>query len=199
MLRNFKKLKEFDAVTRYRLINAFIIAAGMNLLYPVLADLKGEYLVAWIISAFMILETLAVKTNRYFIENFSISQIYKLSIFAHINFTLVAVLYFWNPLYMIYADMIAAIIDVSIFSAFSIMLNNYLTNNYPESMNEFQIVKNSIWADGILIGLFTVTAITYFFGNSVAITVFLIFNILFSSWLIWNWNFYDSINNKAKI
>lgn len=194
MLRNFKKLKEFDAVTRYRLINAFIIAAGMNLLYPVLADLKGEYLVAWIISAFMILETLAVKTNRYFIENFSLSKIYKLSIFAHINFTLVAALYFWNPLYMIYADMIAAILDVSIFSAFSIMLNNYLTDNYPESMNEFQIVKNSIWADGILIGLFTVTAITYFFGNSVAIAVFLIFNILFSSWLIWNWKFYDSIN-----
>ena len=195
MLRNFKKLKDFDAVTRYRLINAFIIAAGMNLLYPVLADLKGEYLVAWIISAFMILETLAVKTNRYFTENFSLSKIYKLSIFAHINFTVVAALYFWNPLYMIYGDMIAAILDVSIFSAFSIMLNNYLTDNYPESMNEFQIVKNSIWADGILIGLFTVTTITYFFGNSVAIVVFLIFNVLFSSWLIWNWKFYDNIKN----
>lgn len=195
MLRNFKKLKDFDAVTRYRLINAFIIAAGMNLLYPVLADLKGEYLVAWIISAFMILETLAVKTNRYFTENFSLSKIYKLSIFAHINFTVVAALYFWNPLYMIYGDMIAAILDVSIFSAFSIMLNNYLTDNYPESMNEFQIVKNSIWADGILIGLFTVTTITYFFGNSVAIAVFLIFNVLFSSWLIWNWKFYDNIKN----
>lgn len=194
MLRNFKKLKEFDAVTRFRLINAFIIAAGMNLLYPVLADLKGEYLVAWIISAFMIIETLAVKTNRYFIENFSLSKIYKLSVFAHINFTLVAALYFWNPLYMIYGDMIAAILDVSIFSAFSIMLNNYLTNNYPESMNEFQIIRNSIWADGILLGLFTVTTITYFFGNSVAIAVFLVFNIIFSSWLIWNWKFYDNIN-----
>lgn len=193
MLRNFKKLKDFDAVTRYRLINAFIIAAGMNLLYPVLADLKGEYLVAWIISAFMIIETLAVKTNRYFIDNFSLSKMYKLSIFAHINFTLVAGLYFWNPLYMIYGDMIAAILDVSIFSAFSIMLNNYLTNNYPESMNEFQIVRNSIWADGILLGLFTVTAITYFFGNSVAIILFIIFNICFSSWLICNWKFYDDV------
>lgn len=194
MLRNFKKLKEFDTVTRFRLINAFIIAAGMNLLYPVLADLKGEYLVAWIISAFMIIETLAVKTNRYFIENFSLSKIYKLSVFAHINFTLVAALYFCNPLYMIYGDMIAAIVDVSIFSAFSIMLNNYLTNNYPESMNEFQIVRNSIWADGILLGLIVVTGVTYFFGNSVAIVLFLGFNIIFSSWLIWNWKFYDNIN-----
>jgi hypothetical protein len=193
MLRNFKKLKQFDTVTRFRLQNAFIIAAGMNLLYPVLADLKGEYLVVWVISAFMILETLAVKTNRYFIDNFSLSKMYKCSIIAHINFTLVAALYFWNPLYMIYGDMIAAIIDVSIFSAFSIMLNNYLTNNYPESMNEFQIVRNSIWADGILIGLIAVTAITYFFVNSVAISVFLIFNICFSSWLIWNWKFYDNV------
>ena len=73
------------------------------------------------------------------------------------------------------------------------MLNNYLTNNYPESMNEFQIVRNSIWADGILVGLTTVTTITYFFGNSVAIILFIIFNICFSSWLIWNWKFYDNI------
>lgn len=193
MLRNFKKLKEFDAVTKYRLINVFLIAAGMNLLYPVLADLKGEYLVAWVISAFMILETIAVKTNRYFIEHFTLSKMYKMSVFAHINFTLVAALYFWNPLYMVYADMIAAIVDVSVFSAFSIMLTNYLTDNYPESMNEFQIVRNSIWADGILIGLIAVTLITYFFGNSVAIAVFLIFNVAFSSWLIWNWKFYDNI------
>ena len=194
MKRYFNKFNKFDEVTRFRLINSFVLAAGMNLLYPVLADLKGEYLVAWIISAFMIIETLAVKTNRYFVDNFSLSLIYKLSIIAHINFTLVAGLYFWNPLYMIYGDMIAAILDVSIFSAFSIMLNNYLTNNYPESMNEFQIVRNSIWADGILLGLFTVTAITYFFGNSVAIILFIIFNICFSSWLICNWKFYDNIN-----
>ncbi len=194
MLRNFKKLNNFDAVTKFRLINAFVIAAGMNLIYPVLADLKGEYLAAWIISAFMIIETLAVKTNRYFIENFTLSQVYKCSVFAHINFTLVAAFYFWNPLYMIYADMIAAILDVSIFSAFSIMLNNYLTNHYPESMNEFQIIRNSIWADGILLGLFTITLITYFFGNSVAIIAFLIFNIVFSMWLIKNWSFYNDIN-----
>ena len=194
MIENyFNQFNKFDKVTIYRLINAFMIAAGMNLLYPVLADLKGEYLVAWVISAFMIIETLAVKTNRYFVDNFSLSLIYKLSVLAHINFTLVAGLYFWNPLYMIYGDMIAAILDVSIFSAFSIMLNNYLTNNYPESMNEFQIVRNSIWADGILLGLFTVTAITYFFGNSVAIILFIIFNICFSSWLICNWKFYDDV------
>jgi len=194
MFNSLTKINQFDRVTKFRLINAFLIAAGMNLLYPVLADLKGEYLVAWVISAFMILETLAVKTNRYITENFKINTVYKLSVLEHINFKVVAAFYFWNPLYMIYADMIAAIIDVSIFSAFSIMLNNYLTNNYPESMGEFQIVRNSIWADGILLGLFTVTGLTYFFGNSVAIAAFLIFNVIFSGWLIRNWGFYDNVS-----
>lgn len=196
--RYINQFNKFDKVTKYRLQNAFIIAAGMNLLYPVLADLKGEYLTAWIISMFMIIETLAVKTNRYFVDNFSLSTMYKTSVFAHINFTLVASLYFWNPLYMIYGDMIAAIIDVSIFSAFSIMLTNYLTDNYPESMNEFQIVRNSIWADGILIGLSIVTTVTYFFGNSVAIILFIIFNACFSGWLIKNWKFYDNIEMRTK-
>lgn len=196
MFNSLSKIKQFDEVTKFRLINTFVIAAGMNLLYPVLADLKGEYLTAWIISVFMIVETLTVKTNRYFIENFSLSKMYKLSIFAHINFTLVASLYFINPLYMVYGDMVAAILDVSIFSAFSIMLTTYLTDNFPESMNEFQIVRNSIWADGILLGLITVTAITYFYGNGVAIVCFIIFNVLFSGWLIKNWNFYDKIKEN---
>ena len=191
MFNALTKINQFDDVTKFRLINAFVIAAGMNLLYPVLADLKGEYLAAWVISSFMIIETLAVKTNRYFIDNFSLSSMYKISIFAHINFTAVAALYFWNPLYMIYGDMIAGIFDVTIFSAFSIMLTNYLTNNYPESMNEFQIIRNSIWADGILLGLVIVTMITYFYGNDIAIICFLIFNICFSAWLIYNWRFYD--------
>lgn len=194
----FNKFNKFDEVTRFRLLNAFIIAAGMNLLYPVLAQLKGEYLLAWVISSFMIIETLAVKTNRYIVDNFSLDKVYKFSVIAHVNFTLVAALYFWNPLYMVIGDMIAAIFDVTIFSAFSIMLTNYLTNNYPESMNEFQIVRNSVWADGILIGLVAVTAITYFFGNSIAIAAFLIFNTAFSSWLIWNWNFYKHIDVKGK-
>lgn len=192
MIKYFDKFNNFDDVTRFRLINAFVLAAGMNLLYPVLSDLKGEYLVAWVISAFMIIETLAVKTNRYFIDNFSLNSIYKLSVIAHINFTLVASFYFWNPLYMVYADMIAAIVDVTIFSAFSIMLTNYLTNNFPESMSEFQIIRNSVWADGILIGLIAVTTITFFFGNTYAIIAFLVFNTLFSAWLIKNWNFYKN-------
>ena len=144
MKNYFSKLKRFDKFTRFRLVNAFIVAIGVNLITPIVSDLKGEYLVSWIISAFLIIETISIKTNRYFVDNFSIDRLYKISIFAHLSFTLVAALYFWNPLLMIYADMIIAILDISIFSAFNIKLNNYLTDNYPDSMSEFQIIRNNI-------------------------------------------------------
>lgn len=191
MKNYFSKLKRFDKFTRFRLVNAFIVAIGINLIIPIMSDLKGEYLVSWIISAFLILETISIKTNRYFVDTFSIDRLYKISIFAHLSFTLVAALYFWNPLLMIYADMITAIIDVSIFSAFSIKLNNYLTDNYPDSMSEFQIIRNSIYADGILLGLSIVTVLSYLFGNSIVVIIFIVFNTIFSIYLIKNWNFYS--------
>lgn len=191
MKNYFSKLKRFDKFTRFRLVNVFIVAIGINLIIPIMSDLKGEYLVSWIISAFLILETISIKTNRYFVDNFSIDRLYKISIFTHLNFTLVATLYFWNPLLMIYADMITAIIDVSIFSAFNIKLNNYLTDNYPDSMSEFQIIKNSIYADGTLLGLSIVTVLSYLFGNSIVVIIFIVFNTIFSIYLIKNWNLYS--------
>jgi hypothetical protein len=189
--KTYSKILQFDDVTKFRLINTFIIAIGMNLLMPVIGDLKGEYLVAWVISTFMIIETLAVKTNRWFVEKFTISEVYKMSVIAHINFTLVALLYFINPLYMVIGDMVAGIIDVTIFSAYSIMLTNHMTENYPESMKEFQLIRNSTWADGILIGLTIVTILTFFWGNAIAVAAFIIFNTVFSLWLIKNWNFFQ--------
>ncbi len=190
MKNYFSKLKRFDKFTRFRLVNAFIVAIGVNLITPIVSDLKGEYLVSWIISAFLIIETISIKTNRYFVDNFSIDRLYKISIFAHLSFTLVAALYFWNPLLMIYADMITAILDISIFSAFNIKLNNYLTDNYPDSMSEFQIIRNNIYADGILLGLSIVTVLSYLFGNSIVVIIFIVFNTIFSIYLIKNWNFY---------
>jgi hypothetical protein len=65
-----------------------------------------------------------------------------------------------------------------------------MTEKYPEHMSEYQIIRNSVWADGILIGLCIVTFITYFYGNTIAVISFLIFNTIFSTWLIKNWNFY---------
>lgn len=195
MLSNYKRFNNFDKVTKFRLINAFIAAIGINLIVPIITDLKGEYLVAWVISLFMILETLAIKTNRYMVDNFTLDEIYKISTISHLLFTVVALLYFVNPLYMVIGDTIASIIVITVFSAYSIKLNNYITNYYPDSMSEFQIVRNSTFADGILIGLSIVTLITFLLTIKYAIIVFVIFNFLFSIWLLYNWNFFKDIKD----
>jgi len=186
-------LNNFDEITKFRLINAFIFAVGFNLFLPVLLDLKGEYLVAWVISSFLILEQLSVKTNRYFVK-FSISTLYRLGIVVHIIFVVSACFYFINPLYMIYIESLLAIFVSMIFGAYSIKLNTLLAEKCPELMNEFQIVRNSVWADGILIGLAFTTFITYFFPTSYAIVTFIIYNSSFILYMIKNWNFYSSRN-----
>jgi len=188
-----KQIHKFDNVTKFRLLNAFIFAVGFNLFVPILMDLKGEYLAAWAISAFMIGEQLAVKTNRYMVENFTISDLYKMGIGIHIVFIITAMIYFLSPLYMVILDGIITIIVMSVFGAHTIKLNNYLTENSPEDMNEFQIIRNNIWADALLFGLFVTTAITYFFSNDVGLICFIIYNSCYTGWMIYNWNFYDKL------
>lgn len=187
---------KFDKVTKFRLLNAFIFAIGFNLFVPILLDLKGEYLAAWAISAFMIGEQLAVKTNRYMVENFSISELYKMGIAIHIVFIISALTYFINPLYMVIIDGFITIIVMAVFGAESIKLNNYLTDNYPDMMSEFQIIRNNIWADALLIGLFITTVITYFFSINVGLICFIIYNSCYTIWMIINWNFYDFLNGN---
>ena len=95
---------------------------------------------------------------------------------------------------MIYMASILGITEIAIFSSYSIKLNNYLVNNYASSMSEFQIVRNSMYTDGVLLGLTMATIITYLFPISYVLIVFLIFNVLFITWMLYNWNFYSSQN-----
>ena len=69
----------------------------------------------------------------------------------------------------------------------------FIVNNYPESNNDFQIIRNSIWVDGVLMGLSLSTLILYFFTNETLIIIFVIFNILFNLHMIRNWNIYRDI------
>jgi hypothetical protein len=188
----YSRMKHFDEVTRFRLINSFIVAIGLNLFWPILMDLKGEYLVAWVISMFMIIETLMIKTNSYMVEKYSISTIYKGTVILHLSLIFVSLMYFWNPLIMIIVESLLAIFEVTIISAYTIVLNDYLAKNYPESMKDFQVIRNSTYADGTLIGLGLITAVVFFFGNTGGIVTFVIFNACFSVWLIKNWNFFDN-------
>ena len=184
------KISQFDAITKFRLINAFLVSIGMGLLSPVLVVLKGQLLPVWLISMFGIINTLSVKTNSYFSKK-PLSWLYKTGVILHIMFVVTALLYFINPLVMILLDSTLVIAEIAIFSAYGIVLNNYITINYPDSMNDFQIVRNGIWADGTLIGLALSALITSIYGLPGMIISFVLFNALFSVWMLKNWNFYN--------
>lgn len=191
-LKYFNRFSEFSEVTELRLINSFLVAFSMALFVPVIVSLKGLYLAAWIISIFAILQTLSVKTNNWVVHNLSIRTMFRIGVYIHIAFIFISSLYFYSPELMIWLDSFIAIIEVAIFSAFSISLNNYITDIHPNEMSKFQIIRNSSWADGYLLGLLIVTGITYFYTLGIAVLGFILFNILFSIWMITKWNFYNN-------
>lgn len=183
------KIKDFDDVSKFRLINAFIFAVALNLIIPIVVTLKGQYLLPWVISILMIIEMLSVKTNSYFTK-FKLDSLYKLGILVHLIFTLSAVLYFFEEVYMVYVISAVTILEGMIFSAYSIKLNTYLAENHVVKMNDFQIKRNSIWADGTILGLSLSTGLTFFFDIKTALIVFLIYNVCYMIWMGINFNFY---------
>ena len=192
-MKYFNRLKQFDRVTEFRLKNAFFVAVGISIMTPILISLKGQYMLPWIISAFAIAQALSVKTNGWFVSTFTLSQFLKIIIGFHIIFVITALTFFYSPTLMIWLSSIVAIIESTVFSAYSIVLNNYITDNYPKSMSTFQITRNGIWSDGFLLGLTTVTLITFFSEISSAIIIFMVFNSLYSLWLLYNINFYFNV------
>lgn len=187
-MKFIERFNKFDTASNFRLKNAFIFAISINLIAPVLISLKGIYLLPWVISVFLILEALAVKTNSYFV-NLSLDTLYKIGTTLNIILLFSASLYFFSPELMVYSFMIFSLFEIAIFSSYSIKLNNYIAENYISSMSSFQITRNSIWADGILIGLISSTLILMI-STKAAIISFIIFNTLYAGWLLLNWNFY---------
>lgn len=191
MFSSLSKFAEFDKITEFRLKNAFMVAISMSLIAPIIIQLKGIYMLVWVISLFSIAQTLAVKTNDIMTRNFSIPSLYRIGIVVHIIFTLTACLYFISPGLMIWVDSVLSLIEITVFGAYSIVLNNYLAEKHSEQMGRFQIVRNSSWADGALLGLGVVSLITYFLGVPWAIGFFIVYNVVFSGWMISNWNFFN--------
>ena len=198
MIKKYSKLDTFDPITRFRLINAFIFGIGFHLILPVLLDLRGELLTAAVITFILIMTTLSVKTNNYLVENLTLSEIYKVGLVSHLFFFGTAFMYFYDKLLFVYLDSFFAIIEMAIFSAYSIKLTNYLSDNYPEKMSEFQVFRNSIIADATLIGLAIVWLTSTFNGNDLSIIVFLVFNFGFTIWMMYHWNFIRDILGKNK-
>ena len=192
--KTLRSFGEFDEVTKFRLINSFIMTLGAAILVPIITVLKGTLMLIWVIALFGILETLSVKLNELIVHSFSIDKVYKMTVVTHIFYTLVPCIYFINPVVMIYLGSIILVIEIAILSAYNIMLNNYIAKKYPKSMSRFQIVKNSAWADSALITLFFTTVALYFFPKGFIVVVFIIINSIFSIWLLKNWNFYKGID-----
>ena len=186
---------EFDEITRFRLINAFLFGIGFNLILPILLDLRGELLSSTFITFILIVTTLSVKTNIYLVK-LQKENLYKLGIFAHLIFLLGALTYYYDKLLFVYVDSFIGIIEVAIFSAYSIKLDVYLTNNYPKDVKKFQVFKNSNYADATLIGLFIVWITSYIGGNDYSVLAFVIFNIGFTAWMFYNWNFFKEANDN---
>jgi hypothetical protein len=114
----------------------------------------------------------------------------------HVHLVLMAFMYFYSPLYFIYIESIVTIVEIAIFSSFSIKLDEYLAHNYPKDIKRFQILRNSGRADFTLTGLLVVSGVTYFYSIGSAVTIFIICNTIFLLWLFSNWKFFD---NNMKI
>ena len=190
MLISVKEFKRFDKVTKYRLENAFIFALIVGLTMPVLSNLKGLLSVT-VLSLIAIFSKLMMKTNNWFDKKFTLGKIYKMGIILNLMLTLALASYFLNPKIMVFSESVISVIEFGVFSVYSIKLNHYLTKHYQEMFKEFQKVRNSTWADGTLLGLFTTSFLSLFLNMEYIIIIALGFQVVYNTRLFLNWNFYE--------
>ena len=182
----------FDKITNFRLINAVLVTFGLNIMLPLLLQLRGTYLSATVISIFILLSTLSVKTNRYLVNRFNISQLYKLGTLSHALLVLVFILYFiYKPITFLVIEYLVSILTTAIFSAYSLSLDVYQTKHFPKDVQEFKIVRNSWIANSLSLGLVIATILTYFFSQYVNVLVFVMYHTVFGIWLFCKWNYIE--------
>lgn len=192
LFKKYSQIKSFDTLTQFRITNALLIMFGIHLIIPVLVNLRGELLSTTFISLILIFTTLAVKSNKFFVEQFSLSQLYKLGLFVHFSFLIGGFIYFLDPLYFVIVDSFISILEMSILSSYSIKLDVYQAKHFPEDVEPFKIFRNSSIADAVLSGLGIVAIISYFFSTDISVYIFIFFNLFLSLYLFSNWNFYSN-------
>ena len=191
MIKKYNLIKSLDAVTAFRIRNALLVMLGIHLIIPVLMDLRGELLSTTFIAVILIATTLAVKSNKFFVENYNLSQLYKMGVFIHFILLMGGFLYFFNPLYFVIVESVVSIFEMSILSSYSIKLDVYQAKHYPNDVEKFKIFRNTSIADAILSGLGVVAVISYFFSTDVSVWIFIVYNSFLSIFLFSNWKFYD--------
>lgn len=188
----FKELNSFDSITKFRIINAIAVVFGLNLLIPVINDLRGELLTSSMIAVMMIGTTLAVKANEILVK-LDMTLVYKLGNIFHLLLTISTAIYFFNPLLYVYINAVLGIIEIAIFTSYSIQLDEHIAKTSPHVLSRFKVYINSRKADAILFGLAVTASLTYLFGVNIVFICFMIYNTLFSIWLMKNWSFFDKI------
>lgn len=192
-LLRYKDFSRFDDITNFRLINSVLVTFGMNIMIPLLTDMKGEYLAPFVISLFMIAGTISVKTNDWFIKRYTLSQQYKIGVVVHILMMIGFSTYFYNPTVFIIFNSITTIMEIAVFTGYSIALDVYQMNYYPHQVSDFKVFRNSAVADSTLLGLGVASLLALLLSAKMTIVAFMIFHVFFLSYLIYKWDYINSI------
>ena len=196
--KNIRKIRTFDKITNFRLLNRVIITFSMFILIPIIIDLKGEYLAPWVISSLMIGEVLSAKYQGYFVEKFSLSDLYKLGMGVHSVLVVIMFVYFYDKMFFVVSLSVLAILEIVVFGAFSIKLDVFQMNNFSDTVQDFKIVRNSVVADATVLGL-GVSALLSYYSVNIAVLVSLVCQSLFSGYFLYNWNYISNIIEKDKL
>ena len=170
----------------------------MFILIPIIIDLKGEYLAPWVISSLMIGEVLSAKYQGYFVEKFSLSDLYKLGMGVHSVLVVIMFVYFYDKMFFVVSLSVLAILEIVVFGAFSIKLDVFQMNNFSDTVQDFKIVRNSVVADATVLGL-GVSALLSYYSVNIAVLVSLVCQSLFSGYFLYNWNYISNIIEKDKL
>jgi len=192
---HIKKLKQFDEITKYRLIMLGLITLSVEMILPVLSQfyylLKFNTIeAASIIAFFSILKKIGQKLVKYIMNNFSFSKIFLIIIIFDFLWTIGTSFYFINKALMAWFDLIIGTLQLPFIIAFSMNLNNYIMFFYKNSYVNFQNYKNDVLAESALIGLLLSFSLSLF---SLKLVVFLFMFLMICVFI-----FQINIYNKFK-
>lgn len=187
--------KSFDKLTQIRLINSIVVTLFLTEITPLIYALKGTYLPVAIISVIMILNSFAVKTNKWIVENVSIVTMYKLSMGYQALFIGTLGFYFIDKEIFVYVESAIFIVEVALFSAFSIMLTDIMVKRSPSQVTLFNVFRNSVIADATVLGL-SIAIIFDLFFEQYAIVMFTM--VVCSLYLVWLYNTYDTFKKETE-
>jgi hypothetical protein len=177
-----KRIRKFDDITQIRLILLGFITILLEIIFPILGQYYGHLKItindiliqsATIIAFFSFLKQIGMKIVKFIMDNFSFSNVFKIMILTDTLWVLGTSLFFVDPIYMLWSDLLIGTIQLPFFISFSNMLNNYITYFYNEKFTFFQEYKNELLAESGIVGLLLSMTLT-FISIKLAISIFIV-------------------------